>query len=114
MQWWACDTIVPTICGMMNSSTQKDAWHFTDNRVVRAACQFGYWLPSDPEAAPVPTAEQCMSTIATMKDYAQKASTWYAATINLNAYPGPELTNALVQCELPSGSGTGKPYVYMI
>lgn len=125
----SCEALIPETCAMMNNTLQpKDSWHVKqyadDSGFDRYWCQLAFWLPARLDAARLPWAEQCSSTFQTMIDQTQKAETWFAATINLEKYPAPEITNTGVPLDylnrmnygyvLPGGSGTGKHLPCMI
>ena len=72
------------------------------------ACQMGFWLPIDPEAAPKPLDAECKNIFSTMVAAAVNVATWKGATINLAVYPATDEG----QWTLDGGVGTGTLNVY--
>lgn len=109
-----CGPVVTTICNIMaNSSTMNGTWYFSTSHVPfnnrDQACQMGFYLPSDPGAAPRPLPPQCQNIFSSIQSAFTWGSTrmisdWYGATVNLKVNPA----TGLGQFPLPGGSGTGE------
>ncbi|KAI4183091.1 MAG: hypothetical protein L6R41_005604 [Letrouitia leprolyta] len=133
--WENCDPAVAAICTLMAANeTRAGQWYFRTGAFNYpnkgdSACQIGFWLSrddirppgsnsSDPQAAPMPSQEQCVRTLnAAMtagENRGQDGSTnvplapvWTSASINLKVYPELQV-GQWVDSTLPGAKGTGE------
>jgi len=108
--WSICHPVVDMVCdAMAKPETASGTWSFTTSQVhldyANPACQMGFYLPSDPAAAPKPSPAQCRNIFGSMLNAAEYSGwRWFGSTVNLAVNPA----TAAGQFALPGGSGTGK------
>lgn len=108
--WTICHPVVDMVCdAMAKPETASGTWSFKTSQVHldygSPACQMGFYIPSDPAAAPKPSPAQCRNTFGSMLNAAEYSGLkWFGSTVNLAVNPA----TAAGQFALPGGSGTGK------
>ena len=99
---------VTDICEKMVQARKNGTWYFTSSPDLPTrgvpGCQFGIYLPSDPQGAPKPSRAQCQNIFSAMVRSASESVQLFGSTINLNVNPAVGYGPAW---PLLCGSGTG-------